>query len=367
MDEKKRILFIYNGGTIGMIIEKRDNQVILVPPKTDKEFKESCISIISEFSKLNNLEIDFEFMTSKDSTNMTPNDWEKLIFRIKKAQDVEKYDAVGIAHGTDTLTYTSTALSLALHGKDSSKSGLRIPVCITGAQNPVYKQGGDGRFNLENLFRVLDESIKLGVADVMVNFWDKVHLGCRALKSSEKNFDAMESPSYPIVGNIDGSGVHLKTNLLRNKVTASDKLNIAPKFGRGVVSFELAPGIEPSLVLGFITNGGISAMILKSLGEGNVCNEGEFSLIPAIKQATSEYMTPIFITTKFVGGSSGAAHYEVGYEAIKAGGIACYDHTDVAVDVKVRWLIGNGICSNIDEFRKAMQTSYAGEVTELKK
>ncbi len=45
---------------------------------------------------------------------MTPNDWEKLIFRIKKAQDEEAYDAVAIAHGTDTLAYT--ALALALHG-----------------------------------------------------------------------------------------------------------------------------------------------------------------------------------------------------------------------------------------------------------
>ena len=264
------------------------------------------------------------------------------------------------------MVYTATALALALHGKNPEKSGLRIPVCITGAQNPVYEQGGDGKFNLENLFRVLNSSIEEGVADVLVNFWDKVFLGCRTLKTSEKNFDAMESPSYPKVGLIDGTGVHIYKNLLRKKENAEEKLNIAPKFGRGVVSFELAPGIEPSLILGFITSGGVAAMILKSLGEGNVCSEGEFSLLPAIRQSTNEYMTPIFITTKFVGGNAVATHYETGYEALKAGAIACFDHTDVAVDVKVRWLIGNGICSSIEEFRKAMKTSFAGEVTFLK-
>ena len=83
-----------------------------------------------------------------------------------------------------------------------------------------------------------------------------------------------------------------------------------------------------------------------------------------IKQATKEYVTPIFITTKFTGGNAVSQHYEVGVQAIKAGGIPCYDHTDVAVDVKVRWLIGNGFCSSIDDFRKAMATSYAGEMTE---
>lgn len=143
-------------------------------------------------------------------------------------------------------------------------------------------------------------------------------------------------------------------------------MNLAPKFGRGVVSFELAPGIDPNVVLGFITSGGISAMILKSLGEGNVCNEGQYNLLPVIKQATEDYMVPIFITTKFPGGSAVATHYEVGLAAIKAGGIPCFDHTDVAVDVKVRWLIGNGICSSIEDFRKAMKTSFAGEVTPPK-
>ncbi|MBI4159679.1 asparaginase [Candidatus Wolfebacteria bacterium] len=358
---QKRILFLYNGGTIGQVPEERNGQIILVPPKDSAIFKTACDPVIQGLGK--DIDINFEFVTAKDSTNMTPNDWEKLIFRIKKAQDDEGYDGVAIAHGTDTLAYTATALALALHGKESGKSGLRIPVCVTGAQNPIYASGGDGRFNLENLFRTIDQAINLGIADVLINFWNRVLLGCRSLKLSERRFDAFQSPSYPDVGYIDAHGVRLETNLVRHKKDAAEKFSLAPKFGRGVVSFELAPGIDPNVVLGFITNGGVSAMILKSLGEGNVCSEGQYNLLPVIKQATEEYMVPIFITTKFPGGSAVAAHYEVGLQAIEAGGIPCYDHTDVAVDVKVRWLLGNGIASNIDEHRKAMQTSFVGEMT----
>jgi len=358
----KKILFLYNGGTIGQVSENRGDQVVLVPPKDSKVFQDACEPVIAKLKQES--EIIFEYVTSKDSTNMTPNDWEKLIFRIKKAQDEENYDGVAIAHGTDTLAYTSTALALALHGKELGKTGLRIPVCITGAQNPIYEPGGDGRFNLENLFRTLNQAINLGVADVMVNFWDQVFLGSRVLKTSEKDFDAFESPAFPPVGHIDAKGVFLDIKLLGKKADAADRINLAPKFGRGVVSFELTPGTDPNVVLGFITGGGISALILKSLGEGNVCNEGQYNLIPVIGQASKEYMTPIFITTKFVAGGAGAAHYETGYEAIKAGGVPCYDHTDVAVDVKVRWLIGNGICSTVDDFRKAMEVSYVGEVTQ---
>ena len=168
------------------------------------------------------------------------------------------------------------------------------------------------------------------------------------------------------MGFIDSNGVHLDEELLRGKKESSKDILLAPKFGRGVVSFELSPGIDPNVVLGFITGGGVSAMILKSLGEGNVCSEGQYNMLPVIKQATQEYMVPIFITTKFPGGSATATHYEVGFEAIKAGGIPCYDHTDVAVDVKVRWLIGNGICSSIEDYKNAMKKSFAGEVTAPK-
>ncbi|MDO8599710.1 MAG: asparaginase domain-containing protein [bacterium] len=358
---KSRILFLYHGGTIGQVTEVRDGVPILVAPKDGVAFRAVCEPIIERFQE--GMDATFELVTTKDSTNMTPNDWERLIFRVKRAQDEESYDAVAIVHGTDTLAYTATALGLALHGRVPGASGLRIPVCITGAQNPIFQEGGDGRFNLENLLRVVAKAIEFEVADVLVNFWNRVLLGSRVLKVSERNFDAMHTPAYPDVGVIDSRGVTLHTQFMHRRAQKDSKLTIAPKFGRGVVSFELTPGIEPSLILGFITSGGVSAMILKSLGEGNVCSEGEFSLIPVIQRATQEYVTPIFITTKFIGGSAVASHYETGFEAVRAGGIACYDHTDVAVDVKVRWLIGNGICSTIDQFRQAMRTSFAGEVT----
>src|SRR3989338_3585166 len=360
----KKILFLYNGGTIGQVIEKQNGKPVLVPPKNSDMFRSACEPTIDQLKK--DMEIDFEFITAKDSTNVTPLDWEKLIFRIEKAQEEEKYDAVTIVHGTDTLAYTAAALALALHGKDPKKSGLRIPVCMTGSLNPIYLHGGDGRFNLENLFRVVDTSIELGISDVVVNFWHRILLGCRILKQSEKSFDAFQSPSYPDIGHVDSNGIHMNTNHVRLKVNAADKMNLTPKFGRAVLSFELSPGIDPEIILSFIGNGKISALLLKSLGEGNVCSEGKYNLIPVIEKAAKEYNMPIFITTKFPGGSAVSSHYEGGIQAIQAGGIPCYDHTDIATDVKVRWLIGNNICSSIEDFRNAMKTNFVGEVTPPK-
>ena len=360
----KRILFLYCGGTIGQVPKVINGEVVLSAPDDDQGFREVCEPIIEKLSVEEKIDVTFELVTTKDSTNMTPSDWEKIIMRVRKAQDEEGYDAIGIAHGTDTLSYTATALAFALHGKVPGESGLCIPVCVTGAQNPVYQQGGDGRFNLENLLRTLSAAIDLSIADVLVNFWNKVFLGCRTIKVNEKAFDAFLSPAYPNVGVIDANGVHLNPKLLRIHTGPRTKLRPAPKFGRGILSIELAPGVEPGIITHFVASGGVNAIVLKSLGEGNVCTEGEYSLIPAIKQITEQYATPVLITTKFVGGGAGAAHYETGLRAIEAGGIPCFDQTDVAVDVKVRWLLGNAICSDVEGFRSAMEQSYAGEVTD---
>src|SRR3989338_150320 len=255
----KRVLFLYNGGTIGHVTEVRNGQAILVPPKNSEVFKSACEPILGRIR--DDMEIDFEFMTSKDSTNINPQDWENLILRIKRAQDDEDYDAVAMVHGTDTLAYTATSLALALHGKTAEKNGLRIPVCITGAQNPIYYTGSDAKFNLENMFRTIDKSIELGISDILVNFWDRVLLGCRAVKMSERKFDAFQSPSYPDVGYIDSNGIHIDTKLVRLKEHSDGELNISPKFAKGVVSLSLSPGTDPEIILNFISNNNVSALV----------------------------------------------------------------------------------------------------------
>jgi L-asparaginase len=359
---QKKILFLYNGGTIGQVPTEINGIIVSAPPKDASIFQHAVEPIIEKFSA--DFDITYEVITTKESSSMTPQDWEKLIFRIKKAQDEEGYDAVGIAHGTDTLCYTATALAFALQGPIPNMSGLRIPVCITGSQNPVYQEGGDGRFNLENMFRTLAVGIQMGVGDVLINFWNRVLLGCRTIKVSERAFDAMQTPAVLDVGVINSRGVIISPDRVRLKKNALEKIQLAPKFGRGVISFELTPGLDPNLLLSFITGGGVSAMILKSLGEGNVCAEGAYNLIPVIQQATRDYMTPIFMASRFIGGTADSAIDASGMAAIQAGAIACLDSTDIAIDIKVRWLAGNGICSTIEDYMRAMRTSYCGEVTE---
>jgi len=245
------------------------------------------------------------------------------------------YDAVCIAHGTDTMVYAASALAFGFHDKDPSLTALKIPVVLTGAQNPIYQFGGDGGFNLQNLFRKASSAIDLKVADVLINFGYDVLKGCRAIKVSERAFNAFESPSeIGKVGFIDAFGVHLfphRINIRDDSKTGT----IQPRFSRGIVVVDLAPGTEPGLLENMIKGGGVMAMILKSLGEGNVCSVGAYNMIPFIEAAVKKYRTPILIASKYLGGAVGRAHYESGRALLEAGAIACYDTTDCAVEVKV--------------------------------
>jgi L-asparaginase/Glu-tRNA(Gln) amidotransferase subunit D len=360
---KRKVLFICHGGTIGMQLHDRNGKLVLLGPNSNKDFSDSCESSLKKF-KENGIEITYEFITSKDSTNVNFEDWIKLTKRIEKARQ-EGFDGIAITHGTDTLPHTATALTLALTGINPDNKLSHLPIVITGAQNSIYTSGGDARFNLENLFATLIAAIEFNCSEVLISFYDRILRGCRTIKVSERRFDAMDSPAFRPVGIIDANGAELWKERLRTKTNnfPNSLDSLAAHWGQGVVTIAVSPGLEPSIIEHLIESKDVKALILECFGEGNVCNEGKYNLIPIIKKATEDKKIPVFLSSQFPGGNIIAAHYEPGQDAVAAGAIPCFDHTHVAVDVKVRWLIGNKLCDSISSFKQAMATSYAGEVS----
>ncbi len=118
---KKKILIISYGGTIVMVVDEKRKMV--VPAENFAQIE----ALIPDLSRA--ADVSMDFLTTKDSTNVGPEDWTRLAVYIYEHHD--EYDGFVITHGTNTMAYTATALAFAL-GK-----GLKKPVILTGSQLPL--------------------------------------------------------------------------------------------------------------------------------------------------------------------------------------------------------------------------------------
>jgi len=129
---KSSILIIYTGGTIGM---KNDAETGALVP-----FDFSAI--YDEFPSLKRLNVDIDVLTMDpviDSSNVTPANWAALAELIR--DNYARYDGFVVLHGTDTMSYTASAMSFMLEN-------LAKPVVFTGSQIPIGVLRTDGRENL---------------------------------------------------------------------------------------------------------------------------------------------------------------------------------------------------------------------------
>ena len=320
-----------------------DEQGTLRPAKSIEEM----LAIVPSLGEI--ADITVKQIINLDSTNLNPSHWTLLIDEIAAIYD--QYDGIIVTHGTDTMAYTSSAVSFAL-GR-----GLNKPIVFTGSQLPLVEFGSDARFNLENSLKVVVEAIKENIAEVMIVFNDYVLRANRSIKTSESKFKAFDSPSYPHLATITAIGVSFGPHALK---AIDVPLEIKKEFDTGVLAIELYPGIQPDIIMPSLKSGGCKALLLKSLGAGNVPSIEPYSLLPLIREASIDLNIPVLVSTKFTGGNTYMEIYEPGKMALDAGAIPTSDLTDVAAQVKCMWALHVWSKSK-DEFKKIMKTSFVGE------
>lgn len=346
--KKKKILIIGYGGTIVMVIDQKRKAVI--PAKNLEEI----MQYIPRLHEMANIKM--EMLSNKDSTNITPEDWARLAQFIYSKHN--EYDGFVITHGTNTMAYTASALALSL-GR-----GLKKPVILTGSQLPLMVYGNDARFNFENAVKVAVTASNMKIAEVMIVFDDLILRGARSAKVSESAFRAFESPAFPELGRITSTGIHFGS--LVRFADPKTKLELKNLFRTDVVSMDLTPGQLPNVMEALAFSGKCRGIILKSHGAGSVPTEGAYSFIPFIRRMHEEYKIPVIVATKFLGGN---AYKEINDEpavmAIKAGAIPGGDLTDVMTEVKLMWILGQGITEQ-NAVKKMLLTSYVGEVSSMK-
>jgi len=352
-----RICLIYTGGTIGMIRETAaDGSEVLRPARDPKEFLHH-LKAEEEAGKI--ASIDLVDLMNKDSTNMVPSDWTKMAKAVYKRRN-DGYQGFVIAHGTDTMHFSASALAFAFGKK------LSFPIVFTGAQTTPDVPHGDARVNLLRALKVACEDI----AEVVVSFGDYVFRGCRVQKKDERRFDAFESPAEFPLGYITEEIV--LSDFVHRRGKASGDIDFKPDFGNGIVQFSLIPGLKPEMLLPILESDKCQGVVLQSFGAGNVPNDGEYSFKSFIQRAT-ELNKPVVIASQFPANSTLDSHYEPGVEAVKAGAIPTGNMTNAAATVKFRWVLHQVEAEmqagrlpekkKLARIKRMMNTRYVNEVT----
>lgn len=342
-NHKPRILIIYTGGTIGMI----EN------PETHSLQPFDFTHLIDNVPKVKKLdyEIDnIQFNPPIDSSDMSPRHWVEIARHIDENYD--KFDGFVVLHGTDTMSYTASALSFMLEN-------LHKPVIITGSQLPIGEVRTDGEENLITALQIAAATDINGepmVREVAILFEDYLWRGNRSTKMSADNFNAFKSNNYPSLAKI-GLGIHFNEEALW-RVQAKRPLNVQYVMDQAVMIIDLNPGITEGILRHQLATPGVKGIVLKTYGAGNAPTEAWFT--EAIKDAIDRGIV-ILNVTQCVNGGVHDRRYMSGNQLASTGVISGHDITSEAAITKMMYLFGLGLSTS--EVRRYLECSLCGEVS----
>lgn len=315
---RSRICLVYTGGTIGMVKTERG----LRPPENPADF----LRVAPELKRI--VDFDYEVCLNKDSTNMTPLDWTKMARFVHARRDMG-YSGFVIAHGTDTMHFSSSALAFAFG------ENLSFPIVFTGAQTTPQIPHGDARINLVRACEVALTPLR----EVVISFGDYIFRGCRVQKKDERRFDAFESPGYFPIGHISEE-IELHPNARTEKdVDPARGIEFRPDFATGIFQVALIPGLDPRLVLPSLENDACKGLMLQSFGWGNVPDQAPYSFEWLIRKAVQDLGKPVIIVSQFPAHATRGSAYEPGIRAVESGAIPTGNMTNAAAAAKFSWVL----------------------------
>ena len=340
-DELPNILLLSTGGTIASKIDYRTGAV--TPVLTAEELNSS----VPELAKIAN--IDAKVLFSEYSENIMPEHWLKIAETIKEYSK-SNYLGIIIAHGTDTMHYTSSYLSFSL-------AGFPIPIVLVGSQRSSDRASSDAALNLIGAVKFLIETKTNGVYIAMHQDENDetiaCHIGTRVRKNHTSKRGAFQTvgndPAFLIINNKIHS--NMKTDFFTIK-----EFEPKIKLNEKVALVKYHPGYDPNMLKNIIDSG-YKAIIFEGTGLGHVGK----NMYPIIKMANEKGIF-MGMTSQCIDGRVRMTVYESGRDLLDLGIIPLENMIPEIALVKAMWATGN--TENHNKIKEIMLNRIASEFSK---
>ena len=311
------------------------------------DFKE-LLNNIPEINLLDCNVATVSFETPIDSSNMNIEHWQNIASLIE--ENYNSFDGFVVLHGSDTMSYSASALSFMLEN-------LGKPVVFTGSQLPIGDLRTDAKENLITAIQIasLQKKGKPIIQEVCLYFEYKLYRGNRTTKISAEHFNAFASPNFPELAE---SGVHLRVNeniILKGQ--NNKKLIVNKQLDDNVFVLKLYPGINENVLKAIININNIKGIILETYGAGNALSEKWF--VDLLQEAINNNIHVINVT-QCSGGTVLMGQYETSTKLKNIGVISGFNITTEAAITKLMYLLGQNVSNSV--FKTIFETSLRGEM-----
>jgi L-asparaginase len=342
MSRPSSVLIIYTGGTIGMIED----------PETGALYPFDFDHLLEEVPELSKFNIELKSQSIKnpiDSSNMDCENWRELLEVIE--ENYEHFDGFVILHGSDTMAYTASAMSFLLENVNK-------PIIFTGSQLPLGKIRTDGKENLITAIEIagaLENDLPV-VPEVAIYFEYSLYRGNRTTKVSAENFEAFQSPNYPLLAE---AGVHIKYNRFAIKKAEKKPLIVRKNIVDRVATLKVFPGLRKEVFTAIASIPNLKGLIIETYGSGNA------PTLAWLKEGLLELRDKGVIVVNITQCTTGSViqnKYKTGIHLEEAGVLSGKDMTFEAALTKLMYLLSCEELS-LEEKKAYMVSNIRGEVS----
>lgn len=339
-DEKDNLSILSTGGTVASVIDYKTGAVH--PAFTADDLLRATPELV-----------DYANITAKAifnilSENMTPSYWKQTAEAIYDEIN-NGADGVIIAHGTDTMHYTASALSFMIDTP--------VPIILTGAQRSSDRPSSDAFTNL----MASVSAAKSDIAEVTIcmhgtedDSYCDLHRGTRARKMHTSRRDTFTSINMNPLAKIKDGKVTVNDSEVpytkRNQKELSVNTNLADK----VALVKMYPGINPEIIDIYVDKK-YDGIVIEGTGLGHCSDD----VITSISRATDENI-PVVMTSQCIFGRTNMNVYSSGRRLLENNVIPVSDMLPETAYTKLLWVAGQ--TDNVEEIRKMMQTNLKGEM-----